>query len=142
MSVVVTNRKGEPSGNFDIRDEIYVSVTYRLRESAEGMDLALTLSRNFIPVFNTHDTDHMPVLPRREAGVFRSTMKVPGSLLKGGHYSIRVASGVPAELFADYEGVAEFDVEELSEDTKLRGYRQARPGHIIAPVIWELEQVG
>lgn len=142
LSVVVTNRKGEPSGNFDIRDEIYVSVTYRLRESAEGMDLALTLSRNFIPVFNTHDTDHMPVLPRREAGVFRSTMKVPGSLLKGGHYSIRVASGVPAELFADYEGVAEFDVEELSEDTKLRGYRQARPGHIIAPVIWELEQVG
>jgi lipopolysaccharide transport system ATP-binding protein len=142
LSVAVTDDHGKPSANFDIRDEIYVSITYRLRQRAEGMDLALTMSRNFIPVFNTHDTDHLPDLPRREPGVFRSTMKIPGSFLKGGHYSIRIASGIPAELFADYEGVAEFDIEELSEDTKIRGYRQARPGHIIAPVSWELEQVG
>jgi lipopolysaccharide transport system ATP-binding protein len=106
------------------------------------MDLALTLSRNFIPIFNTHDTDHLPELPRREPGVFCSTMRIPRAFLKAGHYSIRIASGIPAELFGDYEGLAEFDVEELSEDTKNKGYRQARLGHIIAPVIWTMDQVG
>jgi lipopolysaccharide transport system ATP-binding protein len=142
LSVAVANDKGEPTANFDIRDEVRIMVTYRLREAAEGMDLALTLSRNFIPIFNTHDTDHLPALPRREPGVYCSTMRIPRAFLKAGHYSLRIASGVPAELFADYDGVAEFDVEELSEDTKNKGYRQARLGHIIAPVSWEWEQVG
>lgn len=142
LSVAVLNNEGAPAANFDIHDEIRIAITYRLRESAEGMDLALTLSRNFIPLFNTHDTDHLPDLPRREPGIFCSTMRIPRAFLKAGHYSVRIASGIPAELFADYEGVAEFDIEELSEDTKNKGYRQARLGHIIAPVSWNLEQVG
>jgi lipopolysaccharide transport system ATP-binding protein len=106
------------------------------------MDLALTLSRNFIPLFNSHDTDNLPDLPRREPGVFRSTMKIPRSFLKAGHYTIRIASGVPMELFADHEGVAEFDIEELSEDTYIRGYKKDRLGHVIAPVDWTIEQIG
>lgn len=142
LSVAVLNERGESTTTFDIRDEIQIEVTYRLRESAEGMDIALTMSRNFIPVFNTHDTDNLPDLPRREAGVYKSTMKIPRSFLKAGHYSIRIASGIPAELFADYEGIAEFDIEELSEDTKIRGYQQARPGHVIAPVSWSIERAG
>jgi lipopolysaccharide transport system ATP-binding protein len=141
LSVAVTNNRDEPAANFDIHDEIRIAVTYRLREPAEGMDMALTLSRNFIPIFNTHDTDHLADLPRREPGVFRSTMSIPRAFLKAGHYSVRIASGIPAELFGDYEGIAEFDVEELSEDTKNKGYRQARLGHIIAPVAWSQEQV-
>jgi len=140
--VAVLNEQGEPAANFDIHDEVRIAITYRLRESAEGMDLTLTLSRNFIPLFNTHDTDHLPDLPRREPGIFCSTMRIPRAFLKAGHYSIRIASGVPAELFADYEGIAEFDIEELSEDTKNKGYMQARPGHIIAPVSWNMELVG
>jgi lipopolysaccharide transport system ATP-binding protein len=142
LSVAVANKKGETAANFDIHDEVQVAVTYRLREPAEGMDLALTLSRNFMPVFNTHDTHDLSTMPRREPGVFCSTMSIPPSFLKAGHYSVRIASGIPAELFADYDGIAEFDVEELSEDTKSKGYQQARLGHVIAPVTWSTEQVG
>jgi lipopolysaccharide transport system ATP-binding protein len=142
LSAGVTNGEGLPTTTFDIHDEINIAISYRLRESAEGMDLALTLSRNFIPLFNSHDTDGLPALPRREPGVYRSIMRIPASFLKAGHYTVRIASGIPSELFVDHDGVAEFDIEEISEDTYIRGYRKERLGHIIAPVKWDMEQVG
>lgn len=142
LSAKIMNGTGEAKTSFDIGEGIKIEITYRLREPAEGMDLAITLSRNFIPLFNSHDTDGGPVLERREPGIHRSTMHIPHSFLKAGHYNVRVASGIPMELFADIDSVAEFDIEELSEDTKLRGYQKDRPGHIIAPVSWTLDQVG
>jgi lipopolysaccharide transport system ATP-binding protein len=136
LSVHLENGNGETTNSFDLGDEISLSVTYRVREVVSGLQIAATYSRNMVDVFSTFDTDALPGVGRREAGLYEARFTLPPMSIKAGTYSIRLASGTPEALFQDIEGAVTFDVEERTVNTHLRGYRRERAGHVIAPGLW------
>ena len=141
-SARLTKGDGTSAAAFDLSDEIVLSFDYLLREKQTGLQVALTLSRNFVELLHTFDTDESDSLPVREPGLYRCSLKLPSHFLKGGLYSVRLTIGTPQEVLADHESVLSFEVEELSENTTHRGYNQNRPGHVISPGHWEVTRLG
>jgi len=128
--------------NFDINDEIVLEFDYVLHERELGLQLSVTLARNFLEVLRTFDTDNLDeALVMKEPGMYRSRMRIPRRFLKAGHYTVTPELGSPQELFHTVEGGVSFEIEELSENTHSRGYRGERPGHIIFPGRWEAERL-
>jgi lipopolysaccharide transport system ATP-binding protein len=138
----VLGSNGIARGNFDINDEIALEFDYVLRRRELGVQLSVTLARNFLEVLRTFDTDHLDeALVVKDPGMYRSRMRIPRRFLKAGHYTINVDLGSPQELFHVVPGGVSFEIEELSENTYSRGYRGERPGHIIFPGLWEAERL-
>lgn len=141
-TVAITNKEGEPTTVFDIRDEIQMHVVYETRRSLETLQATLTVARNLQDIFCAFDTDgDADPLPHREAGLYKSILTLPGSFLKAGSYSVRLGLGTIDKHLIDMEGALQFIVEELSESTTHRGYRVDRVGHIICPGVWVTERV-
>lgn len=139
-SVSLENTSGDQARTFDTEEDIVLTITYRLREKMNGLIMAAQLSRNFVDIVYSYDTDDLDEVPMREPGLYKSRMRIPGHFLKGGHYSIRVAAGAPNRLLADHPGVLQFDIEELSQNFNERSYRADRPGHIIFPGKWTIQR--
>ncbi len=139
--VSLTNSAGDQARTFDTEEEMVLTITYRLRTRMNGVLLAAQLARNFTDIVYSYDTDDLDDVPVREAGLYKSHMRIPGHFLKAGHYSVRVAAGAPNLLLADHPGVVQFDIEELSQNFNERAYRGDRPGHVIFPGKWTIERV-
>ncbi|HEU0162938.1 MAG TPA: ABC transporter ATP-binding protein [Rhizomicrobium sp.] len=137
----ITNGEGMASTTFDIHDDIRIAFEYVVRERQYGLQMSANVSRNYIDVFRTFDTDGHEVTQVTEPGNYRCTMSIPAFFLKAGHYSVDINAGTPQAVLQNVEGVVSFDIEELSENTLTRGYRQDRPGHIIFPGKWITERV-
>ena len=57
------NAEGAPTHNFDLVDPIAIVTRYEVTESTRGLQLALTLARNSIPLIHTFDTDQTDEMP-------------------------------------------------------------------------------
>ncbi|HKQ45302.1 MAG TPA: ABC transporter ATP-binding protein [Rhizomicrobium sp.] len=135
----VLGADAQAKANFDMNEPITIEFDYVLRQREFGVQLCVTLARNFLEVLRSFDTDLQPeALIVRDAGLYRARMSIPPHFLKAGHYSVNVDIGSPQEVFHTVEGGLTFEIEELSENTVCRGYRGERPGHIIFPGGWEV----
>jgi lipopolysaccharide transport system ATP-binding protein len=132
---------GTPVSTFDIGEEVVVVVRYKTRQLARNFQLTLTLARNMVDIINTNDTDPHLELPQREPGEYEARCVFPAMFLKAGVYTLRVATGTPERLFQDFPHAISFEVEELSVNAEMKGYRRDRAGHIIAPIEWETTEV-
>jgi lipopolysaccharide transport system ATP-binding protein len=141
MAARAADANGEAKANFDFHEEIVLEFEYLLHSRQLGVQLSVTLSRNFLEVlqsFNTDDDDDAVTF--RDPGLYRCRMRLPAHFLKAGHYTVNLHLGSPQELYQVAEGCVSFDIEELSENTHSRGYRSERPGHVIFPGRWEVEK--
>jgi lipopolysaccharide transport system ATP-binding protein len=135
------NGDSQASATFDINDQIDIEFDYDVSEPQHGLQLSATVSRNYMDLFRTFDTDGHEVPPKTGVGRYRAKMSIPKRFLKGGHYSISINAGTPQAVLQNIDGVLAFDVEELSENTHTRGYRQDRPGQLIFPGTWETSRL-
>ena len=142
LRVAVTGPSGESATAFDLADELTLTVTYQIRERQYGLQLAATLSRNGIPLLQTFDTDNDSEIQARDPGVYEARFVIPGMFLKAGMYSVDLTLGTPQQLLQSFDSIAQFDVEEISTNTQMKGYRRDRLGHVIAPGSWETDRVG
>jgi homopolymeric O-antigen transport system ATP-binding protein len=142
VSCRVERRSGTPATSFDIADDVALVVRYVTRESLNGLQLTITLARNMVDLLHTFDTDNLPEIPIRPSGTYEARCVIPGSFLKAGLYTVRVTTGTPQQMFQDLFGAISFEVEELTVNTQMKGYRKDRPGLVIAPVEWETSAVG
>lgn len=126
---------------FDIADRLQVELLYRVREDARATNLSVTIIREGVPVFASFDVEDCHELhQRRPAGAHRARMLIPARLLKAGLYSISVDVGhTGIGVIERKTDALVFEINETSEDTRLKGYAARRPGSIIAPVHWEHE---
>jgi hypothetical protein len=95
-----------------------------------------------VEVFTTFDTDDLDEIPYREPGLYEASLRIPPLFLKAGSYTVRITTGTLERLFQDADGAVMFDVEELTMNTQLRGYRRERAGQVISPGKWETVQIG
>jgi lipopolysaccharide transport system ATP-binding protein len=136
------NANGEPTHNFDIVEPVSIAVRYEVTEPSRGLQIALTLSRNSIPLIHTFDTDHIDDMPAREPGVYEARWVIPPMFLKAGLYTIGLMSGTPERMFQELDSIVSFEVDEYTLNTHHRGYRRERPGHVVAPGTWSTARVG
>ena len=142
IGLSVRDGQGNPTGSFDIRDEVKIGVVYEVAQPLQGLQVTATVARNMVDIFHTFDTDHLTDIPTREPGTYRAEFTIPGMFLKAGLYSIRITAGTPDRLIQDLDGELRFEVEERSTNAQQRGYRKDRAGHVIAPTEWRTEKVG
>jgi lipopolysaccharide transport system ATP-binding protein len=130
-----------PCSTFDLEDDVIIEFDYRVRERLHGLQVSVTIARNFIDIVRTFDTDGAddPLAPV-DPGEYRSRLVVPKRFLKAGHYTVDVNIGTPQEILHDVPQALAFDVEEQTENTHSRGYRRDRPGHFIFPGRWEFRR--
>ena len=131
------NEDGSETNSFDISEDIIISITYRVTTKMQGLQITATLARNMVEVVHSFDTDGLAEIPFREPGLYEAQYTIPKMFLKAGIYSVRITAGTPGRLIQDLESVLRFEVEELSVNTYMRGYRKDRPGHVISPGAWQ-----
>src|SRR3954447_26510866 len=136
------NAEGAPTHNFDIVDPVSIVVRYEVTEATRSLQLALTLSRNSIPLIHTFDTDQIDDMPTRSPGVYEARGVIPPMFLKAGLYTIGLTLGTPESLLQELDSILSFEVDEYTLNTHHRGYRRERPGHIVAPGTWSTARVG
>jgi lipopolysaccharide transport system ATP-binding protein len=136
------NADGAPAHNFDMVAPVSIVVRYEVTEAARGLQLALTLSRNSIPLIHTFDTDQIDDMPTPTPGVYEARWLIPPMFLKAGLYTIGVTLGTPESLLQELDSILSFEVDEYTLNTHHRGYRRERPGHIVAPGTWSTARVG
>lgn len=124
---------------FDISEDIVLEVRYKVFERCHNLQLTITLSRNGVEIFHTFNTDKYDDIPITEPGEYIAKCRIPGMLLKAGEYTGLVAAGTFEKLMHSIQPAFNFSVEELSHNTTTRGFRNDRPGHIIAPTDWCVE---
>jgi lipopolysaccharide transport system ATP-binding protein len=145
--VAVRDGHGVPSTNFDLVDEVEMSITYRVREPIRGYQIALNLARNAIDVLHTFDTDAADGVigdedELRPPGIYVARCRLPAMFLKAGLWSANLNTGTPDMSLQALESVIRFEVEDRSLNTHMRGFRRDRPGHIVSPGRWSTERIG
>jgi hypothetical protein len=136
--VSALDAEGRLSGKFDISEEIQIRIKYTVSQNVRSSNLAFLLSRNGTEIFCTFDTDEMSeLLECRPAGSYEYRLLIPQRILKAGLYTVTLACGyVNKQTLQTYRDAIAFRVEETSEDTSERGYKEGRPGMLISPARW------
>ena len=142
FSIGIRGAGGKPSRTFDLAEPITIELRYRLHRQLFGFQISLSLSRNLTEVLRTFDTDGGEAMQRRMPGEYVSRHVLPGRFLKAGSYSVSISAGTPEREMINTENAAAFEIEEVSENTRHRGYFGSRPGHVISPGKWVTERMG
>jgi lipopolysaccharide transport system ATP-binding protein len=141
ISISVFNAIKERANLFDINEEILIEIEYELREEIMGIQVALVLSRNFSDIITTFDTDDEPQISVKPPGKYRAIHKIPAMSLKAGQYRVSVDIGIPDRLIQSIPHAISFDLEELSINASMKGYRFDRPGFVLSPGSWTTKRI-
>jgi lipopolysaccharide transport system ATP-binding protein len=141
LGIDIQSEAGKPSRTFDLTDGVVIEIRYRLKRDLFGFQVSLSLSRNLVEIVRTFDTDGREPMQSCGRGDYVCTHVVPPRFLKAGSYSVSVTLGTPERLMVNAENAITFEVEELSENTRHRGYQSNRPGHVISPGTWSTERI-
>jgi len=143
LKVAVTCLHKSSEDLFDINDQIEVLIEYMLHEQMSGVNVALIISREGIPVFTSFDIDvETHLFTSRLAGHYRARIWLPTHLLKAGMYTATIALGRSGVGLVDLKNDALiFDIGEMSEDTTHKGYAADRSGMLALALPWNTEQL-
>jgi hypothetical protein len=135
----VTDTGGRPETRFSADLPVCLDICCQVHKAIQGSNVALLISRNGTDVLCSFDTDSHPgYLEHRAPGIYRYKVLFPAYLLKAGHYSVHLDTGIinrgPIDKHRD---VVSFRIEDIGEDTSFKGYAEHRPGVIRVPVLWE-----
>jgi lipopolysaccharide transport system ATP-binding protein len=136
LSGAVENADGTRVDHFDINEDIYIRLRYRVRAPQYGLQLALTVRIQQDDIVQTFDTDENAFLGKHEPGVFEKRVKIPRMFLKEGEYSARMTIGIPAMCYDDFESVLKFSVTADGVDVSQKSYRRGRAGRVVFPGSW------
>jgi lipopolysaccharide transport system ATP-binding protein len=142
VDVRTENADGAPTHNFDLVDPVVIVTRYEVTEASRGLQFALTLARNSVPLVHTFDTDQIDDMPAREPGVYEARWVIPSMFLKAGLYTVSLTAGTPERMFQELDAIISFEVDEFTVNAQHRGYRRERPGHVVAPGSWSTARVG
>ncbi|MEI6314737.1 MAG: ABC transporter ATP-binding protein [Syntrophus sp. (in: bacteria)] len=126
---------------FDINDQIEIRVEYILYERMSGVNLGIVVAREGIPVFTSYDIDiETHLFVSREAGQYRTRIKIPPHLLKTGTYTVLIGLGRSGIGVVDQKiDALVFDISDASEDTTHKGYAASRAGVLALSLPWNTE---
>ncbi len=137
LEIAVSNGRGASGATFDLSDDIVISIKYELGKAMRDLMFNVTLARNAVHILNSFDTDGESEVRPKDPGLYVARHVIPAMFLKAGLYSVSVGVGTPEHCFQLLPDILHFEVEEVTHNTHLRGYRRDRLGHVISPGSWE-----
>jgi len=141
LGINLSNSQGQETSSFDIDEEVVITIFYKLAVRLEGFHIVLTLSRNMVDILHTYDVDSLNEVPAVGPGVYRTQYRIPRMLLKAGRYSVTIITTTWETEFQWLNSALNFEVEEYSQNTHMKGYRKERPGIIISPGVWSKQKL-
>ena len=142
--VALFDERGLPSRRFHLGGQISVQVDYVVRKDVRQSMILLSIAKDGIYIFQTHDTDLRPgLLEIRKAGEYSARVFLPGNLLTAGLYSLWVGAAVGAQGQYGHDGhpdALSFEIDEEGEDTYFKSYAKSRGMLVIANLEWQTEK--
>ncbi len=139
MCVSLTNNKNELKNEFDVFEEITLSVEYEIREDINGVSLAFVLEKDGDIIFISFDTDYdSEKLNKRVPGKYRSKVKLPSPLKAGMYNFANIGFGsVNTTSININQNALSFEIKELSFDPTFKSYASNRVGIVPTCLNWQ-----
>jgi lipopolysaccharide transport system ATP-binding protein len=141
LNIRTEDKSGRECWSFDLESEIIIRIRYQVRKALPFLQITATMERNLVEIVHSFDTDQLQELPTRLPGLYEAIHRIPGMFLKAGTYAVRITAGTPDLLIQDLPAAIQLEVEELSHNTHMRGYRGDRAGHVISQGTWETKRI-
>jgi lipopolysaccharide transport system ATP-binding protein len=131
---------GSFSSRFDIASPICVAIKYAVKDELIGSVVSLKIAKEGTILSTSFDTDQFEyLLEIRHPGCYTVNANIPPMLLKPGHYTVSVGTGILNRKRVDYvENAIAFEVDALSVGDSLKSFASKRDGLIIFPIQWNL----
>jgi homopolymeric O-antigen transport system ATP-binding protein len=140
---VELSAKGNETGSFDFKEQLYLEIRYHLLAQLNGVHCAIELCKDDEVIFKSFDTDKSPgLLGKREPGVYGALVELPRELLKPGKYFIHVTLGVPqGEIIDRVEHAVEFEILLGAENAAVISYAPHRRGVVAFNGNWRTDRL-
>lgn len=143
--VWVHNTKNEVLARFDTTEDIGISAEYEIfNENAAFTHGINVYNQENINIFNSHDVVCAQRINQKQAGVYQSTVWIPGNLLPEGIFSISYAlfNPNPIDVFVHEYNIVSFEIfTDFSKPSARGNYADEFPG-IVRPMLkWKVESV-
>jgi lipopolysaccharide transport system ATP-binding protein len=138
-SARILSADSQPTTSVDFDGQLGVEIAYQVVDPVRNLFIAYRVINSLGNiVFESMDTDNTGLKGRvREPGQYLSVCKIPGGLLKPGHYQLSILSFIErVKIIEHHENVLAFDVSAV-------GYRlnDKRLG-VVSPVLeWEVSRI-
>jgi lipopolysaccharide transport system ATP-binding protein len=127
---------GTAASHFDLDEDIWARLRYRVRKPMFGMQLVLQVrTTQHVIVTQSYDTDEHATLRNHDVGVFEKRVRIKRRFLKEGDYQVSLSNGTQAELYDEYEGVLRFSIES-KENHQYKSFRRDRAGLAVFQGDW------
>ena len=142
LNNVNIEQDGSLTSAINCREPFKIMLEYEVREFIRGSRFFLVFrDHKGELIFSTSDYDVMtPEAANRKPGQFRSTVEIPGGLLKSGSYYGSLGVDVKDDrIVYAADDVIHFDVFDSEDD--LQAGRHKRPGAIAPLLNWEISEI-
>lgn len=136
VRVVLLNHENTQNSQFDLSETITIEIDYVVRTRLVELQMAVTVTKEGIDLFQAFDNDDYADITPAEPGSYRLRYIIPECVLKEGSYSLRITSGLPNKLYQDINTGLGFDVSSHVINTFKRSFRKDRQGQMISPGTW------
>ena len=143
-AVRMLDDRGELSSDFDVRDPVYVQMEYSVLRDVESLNVTFEFrnERGELVFVSTDDSGGTQPGRSRQAGLYRSTCRIPPDLLNNGQMFVlaKLADGV--RTHAERPDVVTFNVLDSMDPDGARGsYPADWPATAVRPRLeWESER--
>lgn len=136
LSAALERADGTETDRFDLDEDIWVRIRYRVKKRLFGMQLVLSVrTLQQVIVTQTYDTDEHETLSSHDVGVFEKRVRIKRRFLKEGDYQISLINGTQADLYDEYEGVLRFTIESR-QNHQYKSFRRDRAGLAVFQGDW------
>lgn len=141
--VQITDEYGVQKGNFDVFEKMAIRVTALVNRPSIGAIITITVKRDGVPVLMSFSSDYDSDLGVfSQKGRYTGLIMLPSPLLKQGHYSLDVNTGMAnGEIYQQQDSAIRWAVSLMTRDGSLASFAEKRPGLIATNLNWNIERV-
>jgi lipopolysaccharide transport system ATP-binding protein len=139
LSASTEREDGMLSSQFDLDDDIWIRVRYRVEKPLFGMQLTIMVKAvDQTVITQSFDTDEHATLTLHDIGVFEKRLRIRARFLKEGEYHLSLLNGIPTQLYDEHDNVLKLYVTSSSDNT-IRGFRRDRAGYAVLQGEWHAQ---
>jgi lipopolysaccharide transport system ATP-binding protein len=136
LSANLEDGDGVHKSSFDLDEDIWVRVRYRVKKVMFGMQLTIMVrSKDQTVVTQSFDTDGHAMLGEHPVGTFEKRMRIRRNFLKESEYHLALLNGVPTQLYDEYDNALKFTIE-TKQDNLHKSFRRDRAGFVVFQGDW------
>lgn len=138
---VAVGNEQEQKPEFQFGELVQIKIDYTVTEKCD-FNIEFNLFRNYNCIFTTFNTDMSEENFYREKGKYQAEIRIPGNLLKAGHYRFniilrRTTDGAHIQALKE---IISFSISESYINLTKKGFKEERGGDIVFPGHWKIQK--